>query len=199
VSKVLNIAHRGGGGLKPENSIEAFENALQIGVDGVEFDVHLWEDELVVVHDDPTGWGHPTMREVLDILKPTDVLIYAECKAIPKSYPGIAERMVLMLEEFGLIGRSIFASFDHDRVVEAKQLRPELKAAVLSSIRIHDPGAYVRSLGADIYALGVHAAGLRSVSGKPDPAPFESCDAGAAGIFTDYPDRLKDLLTRRPS
>ncbi len=51
-SAVLIVAHRGGAALAPENTLAAFENALQIGVDMVECDVHLSRDgELIVMHD----------------------------------------------------------------------------------------------------------------------------------------------------
>ena len=49
---VLVVAHRGGAALAPENTLVAFGNALKIGVDMVECDVHLSKDgELVVMHD----------------------------------------------------------------------------------------------------------------------------------------------------
>jgi len=51
-SSVLVVAHRGGAALAPENTLAAFENALKIGVDQVECDVHLSRDgELIVMHD----------------------------------------------------------------------------------------------------------------------------------------------------
>jgi glycerophosphoryl diester phosphodiesterase len=37
--KVLNIAHRGGGALRPENTMAAFRNAVALGADGAELDV----------------------------------------------------------------------------------------------------------------------------------------------------------------
>jgi glycerophosphoryl diester phosphodiesterase len=53
VKKSLNIAHRGGAGLKPENTLAAFAHALDLGVDGFELDVHVAKDGTVVVfHDD---------------------------------------------------------------------------------------------------------------------------------------------------
>jgi glycerophosphoryl diester phosphodiesterase len=49
---VLVVAHRGGAALAPENTLAAFENAIKIGVDQVECDVHLSKDgELIVMHD----------------------------------------------------------------------------------------------------------------------------------------------------
>ncbi|MCE9522950.1 MAG: glycerophosphodiester phosphodiesterase [Alphaproteobacteria bacterium] len=52
-TKPWNIAHRGGAGLRPENTLAAFAHALDLGVDGFELDVHVCKDGTVVVfHDD---------------------------------------------------------------------------------------------------------------------------------------------------
>ena len=50
----LVYAHRGGAALRPENTIEAFDNGLALGADGLEFDVRLTRDGVVVVHHDET-------------------------------------------------------------------------------------------------------------------------------------------------
>src|SRR5256885_10157805 len=48
----INIAHRGGAGLFPENTLTAFRNAVALGCDGAELDVQLSRDgEVVVFHD----------------------------------------------------------------------------------------------------------------------------------------------------
>ncbi|HUE84224.1 MAG TPA: glycerophosphodiester phosphodiesterase family protein [Pyrinomonadaceae bacterium] len=48
----LIIAHRGASLVAPENTIAAFERALQSGADGIEFDVRLSRDGVpVVIHD----------------------------------------------------------------------------------------------------------------------------------------------------
>jgi glycerophosphoryl diester phosphodiesterase len=49
---VLAFAHRGGGGLWPQNTLYAFERAVEQGVDVLELDIHATKDgELVVIHD----------------------------------------------------------------------------------------------------------------------------------------------------
>src|SRR3954468_14356546 len=50
----LVFAHRGGSALAPENTIAAFDNGLALGADGVELDVRLSADDVVVVHHDAT-------------------------------------------------------------------------------------------------------------------------------------------------
>ncbi len=48
----LVTAHRGGSALAPENTMAAFDNAVALGVDIIELDVHTSADgELVVIHD----------------------------------------------------------------------------------------------------------------------------------------------------
>lgn len=50
---VKNFAHRGFSGKYPENTMLAFEKALEVGIDGIELDVHLSKDgELVIIHDE---------------------------------------------------------------------------------------------------------------------------------------------------
>ncbi len=50
----LVAAHRGGAALWPENSLLAFRQALALGVDALEFDLHMTADGEVVVLHDPT-------------------------------------------------------------------------------------------------------------------------------------------------
>lgn len=47
-------AHRGGAALRPENTIAAFDHGMDCGADGLEFDVHLSKDGVVVIHHDDT-------------------------------------------------------------------------------------------------------------------------------------------------
>ena len=48
-----NIAHRGWSEKYPENTILAFEKAIEVGCDGIEFDVQLTKDgHVVIIHDE---------------------------------------------------------------------------------------------------------------------------------------------------
>jgi len=66
--KVLVIAHRGGAALAPENTLAAFRNAIRLGVDMIEIDVHQTRDgHVVVIHDnsvDRTTDGHGRVGEM---------------------------------------------------------------------------------------------------------------------------------------
>lgn len=51
--KMLKIGHRGAKGYASENSLFSFEKAIEMGVDGIELDVHLSLDgQIIVIHDD---------------------------------------------------------------------------------------------------------------------------------------------------
>lgn len=52
-SKALVVAHRGASVEQPENTIEAFEAAMDAGADAVEFDVRMTADGVAVVMHDP--------------------------------------------------------------------------------------------------------------------------------------------------
>jgi glycerophosphoryl diester phosphodiesterase len=52
MSSPIVVAHRGGGGLRPENTLAAFDHAVGLGCTFLELDVHLSKDGVpVVIHD----------------------------------------------------------------------------------------------------------------------------------------------------
>jgi glycerophosphoryl diester phosphodiesterase len=51
-ARPLVFAHRGGSALAPENTLEAFDRGVALGAHGLELDVHLSRDGVVVVHHD---------------------------------------------------------------------------------------------------------------------------------------------------
>lgn len=48
-------AHRGASAERPENTLPAFQRAVEIGVDALELDVHVTRDGHLIVAHDPTG------------------------------------------------------------------------------------------------------------------------------------------------
>lgn len=48
------IGHRGNRTFSPENTIESMREAVSVGADAIEFDVHVTKDGVPVVHHDPT-------------------------------------------------------------------------------------------------------------------------------------------------
>jgi glycerophosphoryl diester phosphodiesterase len=90
------FAHRGGSRLGPENTIVAFDRGLAAGADGLELDVHLSRDRVVVVHHDATldrttrGTG-PLARRTAAELAALDVPTLADVLARYQQTPIIIE------------------------------------------------------------------------------------------------------------
>jgi len=71
----LNVAHRGASALAPENTMAAFEKAVELGADVIELDLHLSRDgELVAIHDDTLdrttdGHGPVHQRSLAELMR----------------------------------------------------------------------------------------------------------------------------------
>lgn len=75
------FAHRGASGYEPENTLKAFKKALDIGAHGIELDVHLINDELLVFHSGETAIKYrknnthiPSLEQVIDLVNCRAVL-----------------------------------------------------------------------------------------------------------------------------
>lgn len=149
--KILIIAHRGASKLAPENTLKAFQKAIDLGADYVEFDVHLSKDnEVVIMHDDNTerttgvsgainemaleelkkldaGEGEqiPTLDELIELAK-GKIGLQLEIKA-----EGMAEIIIKKLKEAGLIESTLISSFNHDELLKVQKVEPTIKLASL--------------------------------------------------------------------
>jgi glycerophosphoryl diester phosphodiesterase len=80
ITGAVAIAHRGGARLRPENTLAAFDNAVALGCDGIECDVHLSRDgEPVVIHD-------ATLDRTTDRTGPVAALSAAELERVDAGY-----------------------------------------------------------------------------------------------------------------
>ncbi len=149
----LRIAHRGasGRGLAPENTLAAFEKALDIGVDMLEIDVRVTGDgQLIVLHDpslDRTtdcegivremgldeirqadagdGERVPILREVFDLAR-NRAPILLEIKS-----DFIAERVVQAIADAQIEEQVVVQSFNPQTVERVKRLAPHLPSSLL--------------------------------------------------------------------
>lgn len=93
-------AHRGASGYAPENTLEAFRMAIEMGADGIELDVQFTKDrQLVVIHDetiDRVSEGHGrvvdyTLEELKQFTFNKTHPEYKECRI-----PTLEEVLILM-------------------------------------------------------------------------------------------------------
>lgn len=152
----------------------------------------------------------PTLQELLELVKGTDIIINLELKTGIVMYPEIERKVTDAVRHFELSGQALISSFNHYSLVECKKLAPEIRTGILYMEGLYEPWVYAKGIGADAlhayqYALVpelVAAAKAAGVVYHPftvnDPKVMQALlHAGVAGIITDYPDRLAELLQKQ--
>jgi glycerophosphoryl diester phosphodiesterase len=189
---VLVIAHRGASADLPENTLPAFERAIELGSDYVEFDV--WPD-LAVTHDRPRrGVRYPSLAEVLDLCHGR-IGVMVELKR-PRG--DVVERALELLHD-----DDVLLSFQRRALEEARARRPALRtmqhvgygisirgAVGAWAVGFRDERVTARGL-ATARRLGFQAA-VYTVN--DERRILELRDLGVTGIFTDRPDRALAVL-----
>ena len=169
---VFVIAHRGGGGLYPENTMAAFIGVQNMGVDAVECDVQLTKDgKLAVIHDPDLKRLAGIDTQVRDVdskeirkikLKSGDKILLLEDLldriTIPivielKSVDTISSLFDILEKSPELLGRCIFISFFHEALYALKQRFPEASCGALLAGFPIDPVSMVRQCGCDTISL----------------------------------------------
>ncbi|MBV9124579.1 MAG: glycerophosphodiester phosphodiesterase [Planctomycetes bacterium] len=127
---MLLLSHRGYHEAVPENTLEAFERALALGIDGIETDIRLSADEkLILFHDRlaPDGRAiaalpHAELSAQMDYRVPTleealeswgDILWNLEIKT-PQAVPGT----MAVLKHYQHTRRILVTSFWHPVIEE---------------------------------------------------------------------------------
>jgi glycerophosphoryl diester phosphodiesterase len=150
------IAHRGGPVYAPENTLSAFRNAIETGIDWIEMDVQMTKDGvLVVIHDETVdrttnGSGNvkdltleqihaldagngeqvPTFDEVITLARDAGVGIMPEAKS-PHLYPEIEAEMVQTIIEVDFIENTVIQSFDPQVLDSIETLNPDVQVCPL--------------------------------------------------------------------
>ncbi len=182
---MLVIAHRGASAELPENTLEAFERAIEIGADFIELDV--WNG-LEVTHDRPrSGGAYPTLADAIEVCRGR-IGLMVEVKR-PR---GDTVRRVLRLID----DETVLVSFQRRALEEARALRPGLRtiqhvgfgvsirrAAPAWAAGFQNERVTSRGLAA-AQALGLETA-VYTVNDTVRMAELR--DLGVTGIFTDDP------------
>ena len=175
-------AHRGGAGLWPENTLEAFGRALALGVSTLELDVHLTAEDDVVVAHDPTVHGGladarrireltradlppsmPLLRQVAALLEdrgaaPVRVNLEIKYDALDASglttREAFVARVVDALRIDRLVGRTAIQCFDWGVLRRVGEAEPALSRNLLVSPKYLRPSAAAPSAWFDGLEVG---------------------------------------------
>jgi glycerophosphoryl diester phosphodiesterase len=238
---VANVAHRGASGNYPENTLLAFQKALEIGVDEIELDLYLTKDgHLIIMHDstvdrttDGTGaisdltlaeikaldaggvFGEqfrgervPTWEEALELVQ-GKVGLNVHLKEGGNPDGHYERKVAKALSDFHMVEDSILTCSDAsvgifadiDSRIECRIFRanrtPEeyIRKSVEMGLRTMQPG---RDITTRDFIQKAHAAG-RIVHVFYADTPEDMCayiEIGVDGILTNYPERLKAVLTK---
>lgn len=184
MSKVLNIAHRGFSGLYPENTMIAFTEAINAGCDGIETDLHMTKDGVLVLCHDETidrttdGTGYireynfselqrfnaggekiPNLEEFLDFVKDKNLLINLELKNDMIDYEGMEEKIIKKVYDYKLEEKVILSSFNHYSMVKVKNIDSKIRTGLLYYGTLYKAYEYAEKLKAD--ALHPHFTSIK--------------------------------------
>ncbi len=213
------IAHRGASADERENTIRAFERAIELGADYVELDVQVSADgALVVFHDLDldrlTPLRGPLRRRPLAELREHDIPLFEDVIELTRGRIGVmAElRSAYLFRRHDLIGRTaallgdddVLLSFGRRTLQEARRRKPSLR--LLQHVGY---GVSIRSASRYAWAVGFHdprvtgrgvararKLGLETtVSTVNDASRMRALAAlGVSGIFSDRPALLRETL-----
>lgn len=213
MSKPWIIGHRGAAGF-PENTIAAFERALELGVDAVELDVRLSGDgKLVVVHDSVVndvsvksspyesfrdlGDGHyvPLLEEVLKKFGKKTFL------DIELKHSGIEAEAIELIKKYTVPEKTMVSAFDAKALQKVHDLLPGLQLGFIfnntqdEESRHHAPIDVVIPqfrLASRQLIEEVHDEGLQVWAWTVnDESEIKRLSAlGVDGFITDHPERV---------
>ena len=150
----------------------------------------------------------PTMRQVFDLLAPTNLSINIELKTGIVFYPGIEEKILGLTEECGFGDRVIYSSFNHYTIRRMRELAPHARLGFLYADGIIDMPAYGEKYGVNALhpaLYNIQFPGFMEDCKKRDLAVHVwtvneeeymrmCCRAGVDAIISNYPDRVRNVI-----
>lgn len=128
VASPLLYAHRGASLELPENTLEAFRLALDLGANAIETDAHLSRDGRVVLSHDPSGMRMAGVARAIRACTLAEIREWNVGTRHPRAPAGAVFRMPTLDETLAAFPHTFFN-------VDAKQESPDMIPALLRAIR----------------------------------------------------------------
>ncbi|MEM7030122.1 MAG: glycerophosphodiester phosphodiesterase [Chloroflexota bacterium] len=174
LARPLVMAHRGASALLAENTLAAFQRALDDGANVLETDLRFSkDDELVLIHDETLertldseglvrdytlaeiqqctvrGAGEeesaPTLRQLIEMTGGQTPLAL-ELKDPLFTDPVYGQKLVNILHDYNLVDTCFLVSFDLERLLAVQKLEPQLAAGWITMSNL-SPNHPVEFLG----------------------------------------------------
>jgi glycerophosphoryl diester phosphodiesterase len=152
-SKISVIGHRGARGARPENTIPAFTYAIEHGVNGVEFDLQMTKDGVIVVSHDPVLYAPvchgPKERGVIHEMTLAEVKEW-DCGSVknpqmPNQVPVPDAKVPTFDEVLDLASKGNFIFIAEAKIVE-KRMSEEEARTWLKQSGMHLPEGQMNSI-----------------------------------------------------
>lgn len=145
----------------------------------------------------------PTLEEVLDVVKTSDILVNIELKTSVFWFQDIEAKVIRIVEAAGMRDRVIYSSFNHYSIQKIREIEPTAQTAYLYSDVILNVADYARKTGVN----GLHPSicnvkmadflneyiksglDVRVWTVNKETDMKWLIDAGVTAIITNYPDR----------
>jgi glycerophosphoryl diester phosphodiesterase len=145
----LVIAHRGASRAEPENTVAAFQRAVEMGADGIELDVRRTADDRLVVHHDAALPDGRVIRDTAAADLPAEIPDFASaidaCRGAfvnveiknspddPDFDPSewVAHRVAAELGRRGAATRWLISSFRWETIEVCRTVMPRVRTAWL--------------------------------------------------------------------
>ena len=173
MNKILKFGHRGAKGHVTENTLESIQKALDLGVDGIEIDVHVCKTgELIVFHDftldritNGTGeigkfslselkqlkvenlYSIPTLTEVLDLID-NKIFINIELKGEHTANPTCAVIKDYVDNKNWTMDHFIVSSFQEKELLDVFSCNPNIALGVLTKASVNQAVALAKRINA---------------------------------------------------
>ena len=95
---------------------------------------------------EPNGiYRVPTLAEVLDLMRTTDMMVNIELKNSICFYPGMEEKILKLVKEMNMEDQLIYSSFNHYSLLQLKQLDDHVQTGILFSDGWVNPAMYAKN------------------------------------------------------
>lgn len=155
------VAHRGASGNAPENTLAAYQLAIDEGADMIEMDVQITQDGVFVAYHDfipvgmdkdfedleysdiekiDVGIGYdikykgekiPKLEDALSVIQ-NKCYVILEIKTLAvKNFKDNSEKLIELIDRFNYLDKTIFGSFNYSALAQLKKMNPNIHTAAI--------------------------------------------------------------------